>query len=61
VRTVGVAGAWLLAATCVAAASDWPQFLGPTRDGHSPDRVLVPGWLERGLRERWRTPVGEGY
>ena len=23
------------------AATDWPQFLGPARDGHSPDRVLV--------------------
>jgi outer membrane protein assembly factor BamB len=58
---VRLAGAWLLAASCAAAASDWPQFLGPARDGRSPDRVLVPGWLERGLRERWRTPVGEGY
>ncbi len=54
---------WLLAVGLASAtsAADWPQFLGPTRDGHSPDRVLVSGWLERGLRERWRTPVGEGY
>ena len=40
---------------------DWPQFLGPTRDGRSTDRVLVAGWLERGLRVAWRQPVGEGY
>jgi outer membrane protein assembly factor BamB len=40
---------------------DWPQFLGPTRDGRSTDRVLVSGWLERGLRAVWRQPVGEGY
>jgi outer membrane protein assembly factor BamB len=57
--------AWLLTgAIAVAVApggADWPQFLGPARDGRSPDRVLVPGWLERGLRERWRRPVGEGY
>jgi outer membrane protein assembly factor BamB len=50
----------LVAATS-AGGADWPQFLGPVRDGHSPDRVLVSGWLERGLRERWRRPVGEGY
>ena len=50
-----------LAASATLAAADWPQFLGPNRDGHSADRVLVSGWLERGLRERWRQPVGEGY
>jgi outer membrane protein assembly factor BamB len=51
----------LAAASSIAASDDWPQFLGPARDGRSPDRVLVSGWLERGLRERWRAPVGEGY
>jgi outer membrane protein assembly factor BamB len=55
----------LLAALLLVAVApigaDWPQFLGPARDGHSPDGILVSGWLERGLRERWRKPVGEGY
>lgn len=49
------------AASVMASGADWPQFLGPTRDGRSPDRVLVSGWLERGLRVAWRKPVGEGY
>lgn len=56
-----LASGLILALVGPSIASDWPQFLGPTRDGHSPDRVLVSGWLERGLRERWRRPVGEGY
>lgn len=59
-RPTGVWAAVTLAAATTLPA-DWPQFLGPTRDGQSPDRVLVSGWLERGLRERWRTSVGEGY
>jgi outer membrane protein assembly factor BamB len=41
--------------------TDWPQFLGPHRDGTSPDRGLVRAWLDRGLAIRWRVPVGEGY
>jgi outer membrane protein assembly factor BamB len=41
--------------------TDWPQFLGPRRDGTSPDGDLVKGWLERGLRVLWRVRVGEGY
>ena len=44
-----------------AAADDWPQWRGPTRDG---------AWRETGLREtlpegpiqlRWRAPIGSGY
>lgn len=43
------------------AANDWPQFLGPDRNGTSPDEKLVPAWIANGLRELWRVPLGEGY
>jgi hypothetical protein len=45
----------------VGLSSDWPQFLGPGRDGRSSDRELVHAWAERGLDECWRVPLGEGY
>lgn len=47
----------LLAVNAVAAA-DWPQWLGPTRDGVSPE-VVTP-W-HGDLEVLWRQPVGEGH
>lgn len=39
---------------------DWPQFLGPLRNGHAfptaLDRVPTQGWPQR-----WKRPVGEGF
>jgi outer membrane protein assembly factor BamB len=55
---------WLraLVALCVcgriAAAGDWPQWLGPTRDGASPEKVAA--WKEAPPRQ-WNIPVGEGH
>jgi outer membrane protein assembly factor BamB len=44
-----------------AAAADWPQWLGPARDGvASQDEQLAP-WGEDGPREAWRVPGGGGY
>lgn len=40
-----------------AAAADWPQWLGPTRDGAIPGK-LAP-WTGD-LKVAWRVPVGEG-
>jgi outer membrane protein assembly factor BamB len=45
-----------------AASPDWPQFLGPERNGTTPERVFVESWKTRGhLRERFRVAVGEGF
>lgn len=38
-------------------AADWPQWLGPTRDGASPEKVAP--WKDT-PRVLWRQPVGEG-
>jgi outer membrane protein assembly factor BamB len=42
-------------------AADWPQFLGPQRDGTVADGRSVEAWLRGGLRVLWRAPVGVGY
>ena len=41
----------------VAGAADWPQWLGPRRDGSSPE--LVNPWKES-PKVLWSQPVGEG-
>lgn len=54
-RTLVIALA--LALTPLAAAADWPQWLGPNRDGSAPDKVAP--W-KGDLKVLWRKPVGEG-
>ena len=39
-------------------AADWPQFLGPTRDGVSPE--AVEPW-KGDLKPAWKKPVGEAH
>jgi outer membrane protein assembly factor BamB len=41
----------------LASAADWPQWLGPQRDGSTPEKVAA--WKEP-LKILWRQPVGEG-
>lgn len=48
----------LFACTLAAAAGDWPQWLGPHRDGASPEKVAA--WKEAPKR-LWGVPVGEGH
>lgn len=42
-------------------ASDWPQWLGPHRDGIWREKGLLEKFPEKGLTIRWRTPLGKGY
>jgi outer membrane protein assembly factor BamB len=39
-------------------AADWPQFLGPNRDGTTPE--TVDAWKDE-LKPLWRKPVGEAH
>jgi outer membrane protein assembly factor BamB len=49
----------LLSLTCVAApATDWPQFLGPTRDGRSTETVAP--W-SGDLKPAWSLPIGPAH
>jgi outer membrane protein assembly factor BamB len=42
----------------LAVAADWPQWLGPNRDGSTPEKIIP--WTGD-LKELWRVPVGEGH
>jgi len=43
------------------AAQDWPQFRGPSGQGHSPDKGLAQEWSET-KNIRWKTPIpGAGW
>jgi outer membrane protein assembly factor BamB len=42
-------------------AADWPQFLGPTRDGHSPETGLKREWTKNGPAKHWEVAVGAGF
>jgi outer membrane protein assembly factor BamB len=42
-------------------ADDWPQWLGPQRDGVWRESGIIEKFPEKGPRVRWRTPIGEGY
>jgi outer membrane protein assembly factor BamB len=41
-------------------AADWPQFLGPDRNGISTETGLIDSWPEGGPREVWRVKGGIG-
>ena len=41
-------------------AADWPQFLGPDRNGISPETGLINSWPDGGPREVWRVKGGVG-
>ncbi len=42
-------------------AGDWPQFLGPNRDGISAETGLVKTWPKKGPPVLWKKDVGEGF
>lgn len=42
-------------------AGDWPQFLGPTRNGVSPETDLLLEWPKDGPKRVWQRDVGAGY
>jgi outer membrane protein assembly factor BamB len=42
-------------------AADWPGYLGPRRDGTSPEKGLLRTWPKEGPKVLWTAPVGPGY
>lgn len=52
----------VLALLCVnsSEAADWPQFLGPARNGISQETGLMQTWPASGPKEVWRAPGGVG-
>jgi outer membrane protein assembly factor BamB len=51
----------LALATSTARADDWPQWLGPQRDGVWRETGIVAKFPAGGPKVRWRTPISEGY
>src|ERR1051326_6638013 len=45
----------------LARADDWPQWLGPQRDGVWREDGLVEKFPAGGPKVRWRQPIGPGY
>lgn len=41
--------------------ADWPQWRGPTRDGHALGARLPEKWPEKVPEPTWRVKIGEGY
>src|SRR5690242_9946908 len=42
-------------------AHDWPQFLGPTRDGVYAGSDLATSWPKEGPSVVWRKKIGQGF
>jgi outer membrane protein assembly factor BamB len=51
----------VLLSTVTARADDWPQWLGPTRDGVWHESGIVEKFPAGGPPVRWRAPIGAGY
>jgi outer membrane protein assembly factor BamB len=51
----------LLVSAALSVGADWPQFLGPTRDGHSPETGLKREWPNGGPSKLWEVDVGAGF
>jgi outer membrane protein assembly factor BamB len=61
-RAVVLGVAMALGAAVCALAADWPQYLGPQRDGVAHEaRGLARTWPASGPKVLWDTPVGLGY
>jgi outer membrane protein assembly factor BamB len=64
---VGRAGAAAVLGLCglmgmsAAQADDWPQWLGPQRDGVWRETGILEKFPTNGLRFRWRVAIGSGY
>ena len=59
-----VCGCWLLlifSASAALPAGDWPQILGPNRNGIAVEEKLAAEWPKSGPKQLWEAPVGSGY
>lgn len=53
-------GAWLLVVQ-IAQGDDWPQYLGPNRNGQTAEQGLANSWPESGPKVLWTFQPGEGF
>src|SRR5262245_6358870 len=53
-------GMLALVVNAAAAQDEWPQFLGPQRNGISAAKGLLDSWPQDGPKQVWRAPGGVG-
>ena len=58
---LGLLSVAVLVAGARLAADDWPQFLGPTRNGVYSGPPLASSWPAAGPKTVWRKQVGQGF
>lgn len=58
VLTMAFAIAWIDSSTY---AADWPQYMGPNRDGIWSETGIIEKFPEGGPKVRWRVPIKPGY
>src|SRR6516225_8919317 len=51
----------VLGGAACADATDWPQFLGPNRDGVSSETNLNWEWNAKAPKVLWKVALGSGY
>lgn len=51
----------LLLVAAIARADDWPQWMGPQRDGVWREKGILQEFPSGGPQVRWRAPVNNGY
>ena len=56
-----VSFAFVMTAAAARAATDWPQYRGPHRDGVSGETGLLKRWPEKGPGVVWRKKIGDGF
>ncbi len=60
-RILSAAAIVTLLASAGARADDWPQWMGPERDGIWREGGLIDKFPPTGATIRWRAPIGNGY
>jgi outer membrane protein assembly factor BamB len=60
-QTITAALAFTMLSALCARADDWPQYMGPTRDGVWHETGIIDKFPEGGPKVRWRVPVNSGY
>lgn len=61
IRLILIAASVGSVAPCPSLADDWPQWLGPRRDGIWRETGIIDRFPHDGLKAAWRTPIGAGY
>ena len=56
-----LAAALALLLSLAVSAADWPQFRGPNRDSVWTETGILQTFPAKGLKVRWRAPVGPGW